>query len=93
MTRLEAFEQAQNTGQIAISKNTAKAFAALVELERVFYDDMLDALTDKYRPQDYDEIAEPYTKAFSDLCSQLQRGIMEHCIYQNGLSMLEFKGI
>ena len=93
MTRLEAFEAAQKTGQIAISENTAKALAALVKLEDVFYDEMLVALFDKYAPKDHDELVETYTNIFSDLCSQLQRGIMEHCIYHNGLSFVEFNGL
>lgn len=93
MTRLEAFEAAQKTGQIAISENTAKAFAALVKLEEIFYEEMLVALFDKYRPQDYDELCEPYTKAFSDLNNDLLGAIIHNCIYENGLAKIEFKGL
>lgn len=93
MTALQAFEQAQETGQIAISKNTAKAFAALMRLEEVFYEEMLAAITENYAPNDYDEIVEPYTNIFSDLTNKLQEGIMQYCIYENGLSNLEFKGL
>lgn len=93
MTALQAFEQAQETGQIAISKNTAKAFAALMRLEEVFYDDMMAAITENYAPQSYDEMVEPYVDIFSELSNKLQEGIMKYCIFSNGLSDIQFTGI
>lgn len=93
MTQLEAFEDAWQSGQIAISKNTAKAFAALVKLESVFYNEVLEALTENYSPHDYDQIAEQYEDVFNELCKALRYGIMDYCIFNNGLTMLEFKGL
>ena len=93
MTQLEAFEQAQKTGQIAISKNTAKAFAALVKLNDVFYYEMMEAITENYCKTDYDKITEPYTSIFTDLHNGLLGAIMHNCIYENGLSNLEFNGL
>lgn len=93
MTQLEAFEQAQETGQIAISENTAKAFAALVKLESVFYDEMLEALTEQYSSKLYDDITGPFADVFAELCNKLRAGIMDYCIFNNGLTKIEFKGL
>ena len=93
MTRLEAFRQAQQTGQIAISEKTAKAFAECMQMDEAFWNIMELFQSNYAEAKVQDEIVQPYSEIYSTLYNEILKGIMDECISENGLSMLEFKGL
>ena len=93
MTRLEAFRKAQQTGQIAISEKTAKAFAECMQMDEAFWNIMELFQSNYLEAKMQDEIVQPYSEIYSNLYNEILKGIMNECISENGLGFCEFQGL
>ena len=94
MTRLEAFRQAQQTGQIAITEPTAKVLAELMKMDEAFWS-IVDVFQSPYHnaPKVQDEISDQYSGLWLPLYNEILKGWIDYIASDGGLSELEFKGL
>ncbi len=91
-TRLQAFEEAQKTGQIAITEETAKLFANILKMEGL----LNDTITLLAAPYDDTVVESDITKrlldAWQPFCDVYAKEVSDY-ITSNSLSLLDFKGL
>lgn len=90
-TRLEAFREAQKTGQIAITETTAGLFVALLTIEENV-DNISDLLGSPYDDQYKDELSDRVHGYYEPMFKSLMNEITDH-IKDVSLSSIEFQGI
>ena len=91
MTPLQAFQQAQETGQIAITKNTAGFFANYLQMEK-YYNKAVESLTADYTDKDSDNIAMELHEPYRDLCEALFKQFFYNVTVES-LGWNEFQGL
>ena len=90
-TRLEAFREAQKTGQIAISETTAGLFVSLLTIEENV-DNISDLLGSDYDDSYKDEISDRVHGYYEPMFASLMNEIASH-IKDVSLSSIEFQGL
>ena len=90
-TRLEAFREAQKTGQIAISETTAGLFVSLLTIEESM-DNISDLLGGNYDDSYKDEISDRVHGYYEPMFASLMNEIASH-IKDVSLSSIEFQGL
>lgn len=92
MTQLQAFEQARQTGTIAIQKETAKAFAAIARTDEAV-SELYSCFAGIYAdPKAKDEIGERIFGAYNALHMEALR-LLSECVIYESMSNLEFGGL
>ena len=93
-TRLQAFQKAQQTGQIAISEPTAKILAELMRMDEAFWN-IIEVFQSPYpqAPKVQDEISDQYSKLYLPLYHEILNGWIDYISSVGGLSELDFKGL
>lgn len=91
MTPIEAMKQAQETGQIAITKNTAMAFEHLLEWQD-HYAKLVDVLTSLYDTDTGAAMIEDFNKQYQVLRDALVSQL-NYNISVESLGTLDFKGL
>lgn len=92
-TRLQAFKEAQKTGQISITKDTAKLFANMLQMEELLQSS-ITLLAKPYLPSidEDNRISEVLLKAWQPFCDAYTKEVCDY-ISNNSLSLLDFKGL
>lgn len=92
-TRLQAFEEAQKTGQITITEPTAKAMAELMKMDEAFWN-IIEVFQSPYPNTKFqDEISDKYGKLYIPLYHEILNGWIDYIDNAGGLSELDFKGL
>lgn len=93
-TRLQAFEEAQKTGQIEITEPTARAMAELMKMDKAFWN-IVEVFQSPYPndPKYQDEISDQYSKLYLPLYHEILNGWVDYIENAGGLSELDFKGL
>lgn len=93
-TRLQAFEEAQQTGQIAITQPTAQIMAELMKMDEAFWN-IIELFQSPYDGQTkvQDGISDQYSKLWLPLYHEILNGWVDYIENMGGLSELNFKGL
>lgn len=90
-TRLEAFIEAQKTGQIAIKPKTAQILEHMMKLEEIIdtlYDDFSDGYPSDAQDEIYNRIYNAYSPIYEEVLNEFKDYlVMESlgCVYFEGL--------
>ena len=90
-TRLEAFIEAQKTGQIAIKPKTAQILEHMMRLEEIV-DTLYDDFSDGYPADAQDEICDRIYKAFSPIHEEVLNEFKNYLVMKS-LGCVEFEGL
>lgn len=91
-TRLEAFKEAQEAGQIAITIETSAFFTELLKLDDCYWH-VIESLTSKYDPKDHDGISDEFFKLYKPLYDGLIKGWVDYVLSENLGNAENFIGI
>lgn len=90
-TRLEAFIEAQKTGQIAIKPKTARILEHMMRLEEIV-DTLYDDFSDGYPSDAQDEIYDRIYKAYSPIHEEVLNEFKDYLVMES-LGCVEFEGL
>lgn len=91
MTPLQAIRQAQQTGQIAITKNTAEFIANFLQMEN-HYNKAVEAMTADYEGKSQDDLAEKMHEHYRAFCEAFVKEFY-YSVVLNNLGWDDFKGL
>lgn len=91
MTPLEAMKQAQETGQIAITKNTAKFLASFIQMEE-HYNDAVEAMTAGFDGKTQDDLARDMHEHYRTFCEAFVKEFYYNVVVE-AFGWKEFKGL
>ena len=90
-TRLEAFIEAQKTGQIAIKPKTAQILEHMMRLEEII-DTLYDDFSDGYPADAQDEIYDSIYKAYSPIHEEVLNEFKDYLVMES-LGCVYFEGL
>ena len=90
-TRLEAFIEAQKTGQITIKPKTARILEHMMRLEEII-DTLYDDFSDGYPADAQDEMCDRIYKAYSPIREEVLNEFKDYLVMES-LGSVEFDGL
>jgi hypothetical protein len=94
MTQLQAYEQAMQTGQIQMRKETARAFAAIARMNNAV-EEVHKVFADIYCEDDQKAQDEILSRIYDNYHSLHQEALrlLAECVVYESMSSLEFGGL